>query len=188
MLATELGTNLISYVASRLHSRLEGLVDEEYLWEPVDGCWSVRPAGDVWRPDLAPGNRTHTPDGSMPFTTIAWRMWHIGASPSPWWPPTVFETGEELVARWFTADPAREAVAIATAREARSALVEVWRAFATSLAALPDEQLRSRIGPQGGPFADWEVTGLVLHIADELIHHAAEVATLRDLYAKTNHT
>jgi hypothetical protein len=24
---------------------LETLTDEEYLWEPVPGCWSIRPAG-----------------------------------------------------------------------------------------------------------------------------------------------
>lgn len=25
-----------------LRPRLEGLGDEEYLWEPVEGCWSLR--------------------------------------------------------------------------------------------------------------------------------------------------
>ena len=24
---------------------LETLTDEEYLWEPVPGCWSIRPTG-----------------------------------------------------------------------------------------------------------------------------------------------
>lgn len=27
----------------QLRSRLSGLTDEEYLWEPVAGAWSVRP-------------------------------------------------------------------------------------------------------------------------------------------------
>jgi hypothetical protein len=26
-----------------LRPRLEGLTDEEYLWEPVADCWSLRP-------------------------------------------------------------------------------------------------------------------------------------------------
>jgi hypothetical protein len=29
----------------RLRDRVEGLGDEEYLWEPAPGCWTVRPAG-----------------------------------------------------------------------------------------------------------------------------------------------
>jgi len=28
---------------SRLRPRLEGLTDDEYCWEPVPGCWNVRP-------------------------------------------------------------------------------------------------------------------------------------------------
>ena len=34
----EASRNLLAYVAD--------LSDEEYLWEPVPGCWSVRPDGD----------------------------------------------------------------------------------------------------------------------------------------------
>lgn len=26
----------------RLRDRLDGLTDQEYFWEPADGCWSVR--------------------------------------------------------------------------------------------------------------------------------------------------
>jgi hypothetical protein len=29
-----------------LRPRLDGLTDEEYFWEPVDGCWSLRRAED----------------------------------------------------------------------------------------------------------------------------------------------
>lgn len=29
-----------------LRGRLDGLADEEYLWEPVAGCWSVRADAD----------------------------------------------------------------------------------------------------------------------------------------------
>jgi hypothetical protein len=38
----------------RLRDRVEGLSDEEYLWEPAPGCWTVRPAGDgTWRADAS---------------------------------------------------------------------------------------------------------------------------------------
>jgi hypothetical protein len=47
--------------------RMAGLTDEEYLWQPVPGCWSVVLDGDgrwMWQieyPDPTPA----------PFTTIA---------------------------------------------------------------------------------------------------------------------
>jgi len=27
----------------QLRPRVDGLTDEEYFWEPVPGCWSIRP-------------------------------------------------------------------------------------------------------------------------------------------------
>jgi len=38
-------------------------------------------------------------------------------------------------------------------------------------------------GPAEGPFADLPMAALILHIHREAIHHLAEVALLRDLYA-----
>jgi hypothetical protein len=34
---------LAFYWDVHLRPRLEGLTDEEYFWEPVEGCWSLRP-------------------------------------------------------------------------------------------------------------------------------------------------
>ena len=42
---------LSDYAWQRLLDRFEGLTDEEYLWEPVPGCWTVRP-GPEGGPDL----------------------------------------------------------------------------------------------------------------------------------------
>ena len=39
-------------VVARLRQRLEGLSDDEYLWEPVPGCWTVHrdgSAGAIYR-------------------------------------------------------------------------------------------------------------------------------------------
>ena len=33
------------YWRKNLRPRLEGLADEEYFWEPVGDCWSIRPRG-----------------------------------------------------------------------------------------------------------------------------------------------
>ena len=54
--------------------RLEGLSDEEYLWEPTPGCWTVRRVGPGrYRPDWQ-----WPPPSPPPVTTIAWRICHIG--------------------------------------------------------------------------------------------------------------
>ena len=48
--------------------RLDGLTDEEYLWEPAPNSWSIRPGGiDCAYPAPEPA----------PVTTIAWRFGHL---------------------------------------------------------------------------------------------------------------
>src|SRR5688572_24291450 len=73
-----------------LRPRLEGLSDDEYLWEPVPGCWSLRPGPDgCWTMDgpeaavkpAGPAEAAEPPVPPVPpVTTIAWRMMHIGAT------------------------------------------------------------------------------------------------------------
>src|SRR5918998_6327252 len=66
-----LGTAEFAY--QRLHGRLHGLTDEEYLWEPAAGCWSVRRGDDgTWTADGSP-----IPIKPAPLTTIAWRLDHL---------------------------------------------------------------------------------------------------------------
>tara|TARA_R110002110_G_scaffold13151_6_gene63164 strand:- start:239 stop:640 length:402 start_codon:yes stop_codon:yes gene_type:complete len=57
----------------QLIERLSGLTDEEYLWEPRAGMWSVRQRERGSQTDGA-GERDVDPP---PVTTIAWRLWHI---------------------------------------------------------------------------------------------------------------
>src|SRR6185436_2248593 len=52
-----------------LRPRLDGLTDDEYLWEPVPGCWTVRHDGTV--------DFDYPTPEPPPFTTIAWRLAHI---------------------------------------------------------------------------------------------------------------
>ncbi|MBO0776643.1 MAG: DinB family protein, partial [Actinobacteria bacterium] len=62
--------------------RLAGLTDAEYFWEPVAGCWSIRPRGEGSAPAQAgTGDFTFEfafpePD-PPPVTTIAWRLAHV---------------------------------------------------------------------------------------------------------------
>ena len=48
---------------------LETLTDEEYLWEPVPGCWSIRPTGPggapSWSKDAATARRCLAIPGRM---------------------------------------------------------------------------------------------------------------------------
>lgn len=60
-------------VWARTRTRLDGLTDDEYLWEPAPGCWSIRQRRDgSW---FAEGH--HLAPEPVPFTTIAWRLWHL---------------------------------------------------------------------------------------------------------------
>ena len=48
---------------------------------------------------------------------------------------------------------------------------------------LDDDGLAEPVGPAEGPYAEAPCAALVLHIHREVIHHGAEIALLRDLYA-----
>jgi DinB superfamily len=62
------------------------LTDEEYFWEPVPDCWSLRRRGESRSPNPR-GTGEWLLDGGQPashpppFTSIAWRMCHICVSP-----------------------------------------------------------------------------------------------------------
>ena len=69
----ELLEQLEFYWNVQFRPRLDGLTDDEYLWEPCDGCWSIRPQPDgTTTADLV----LPEPD-PPPFTTIAWRLGHM---------------------------------------------------------------------------------------------------------------
>jgi hypothetical protein len=65
------------HVWSRLLARLDGLSDEEYLWEPVQGAWSLR-LGPSGRWLLDGGGGGGPAPEPAPVTTIAWRLGHLG--------------------------------------------------------------------------------------------------------------
>jgi hypothetical protein len=111
--------------------------------------------------------------------TIAWRLDHLAHAV---WPvPTSKTTGAEFAAGWF--DHAARPPFPTGAADAVAELSRRWAGVADRVAAFTDDELFAPLGAVAGPFAEANLLGLVLHIADELIHHAAEVALLRDLYA-----
>jgi hypothetical protein len=66
---------------------------------------------------------------------------------------------------------------------ALSGVDEAFALWRGQLAGLTEEALGEPIGPAAGRYGGASRRSFALHIADELIHHAAEAALLRDLYA-----
>jgi hypothetical protein len=74
----------------------------------------------------------------------------------------------------------------ASASAALAAMDAAWAAFGECFHALDDEAIGRDLGPAFGPFTTSNKADLLLHIADEVIHHGAEIALLRDLYTATH--
>jgi DinB superfamily len=174
----ELADQLDWHWQNHVRPRLDGLTDDEYLWEPVAGCWSVRPRSQA-PADLGHGTGDHVLEFAWPepapppVTTIAWRMAHI----------IVGILGQRAAAH-FGAEPTdwdRHAYA-ATAAGALAQIDEAYAAWAKGVHDLAAEGLARPCGPAEGPFAEYPLAALVLHINRETIHHMAEIALLRDLY------
>lgn len=183
MIGRELG-GAIAASARRLVDRLESMSDTEYLWEPVTGCWTLRRASDgAWKADLGPDGNTWTPISPPPVTTIAWRMWHLGASPNPSWPPTSARSARAFAVDWFDQPSGGSATGLGTSLDAIDALSRHWAAFSASVESFDDEEVLWPIGEIGGPFGESSILGLIVHVLDELIHHSAEIALLRDLFS-----
>lgn len=66
----------LDYVWARLTGRLTGLTDQEYFWEPVAGCWSLR-QDDEGRWQLDGGGGGGPAPDPVAVTTIAWRIGHM---------------------------------------------------------------------------------------------------------------
>jgi DinB superfamily len=162
----------------QLRPRLEGLTDDEYTWEPVPGCWNLRPRGEAKAPIAAGGGELvlefafPEPDPA-PVTTIAWRIGHI----------LVGVLGTRC-ANHFGGPPVDYATYEwpATARGALDALDDNYDRWITGVRSLGAERLGDLVGPAEGPYAEYPYAALILHINREMIHHGAEIALLRDLY------
>ncbi|GAA3590444.1 DinB family protein [Nonomuraea rosea] len=158
-----------------LRPRLQGLADEEYFWEPVRGCWSIRPRGTSATP-MPAGSGEWTMDFASPdpvpapVTTIAWRLAHI----------IVSCLGYRVGWHFGGQDVDSETFPFAgTADEALKQLDEMYGRWNAGVRELSDADLENppAVGPEQFP-----MEGIVLHVNRELIHHGAEISLLRDLY------
>jgi hypothetical protein len=156
-------------VRSRAFKRLDGLTDTEYLWEPVPGCLTVRTGADgTLRADALP---LVDPEPA-PFTTIAWRSWHIGA-----------DCLRGYLGFFDDDHPGGEPRGWpGTALASTVMLAEDWGRFRSRVEALGDDRLVRPMAPRGGTFSHESYLLLALHALDEAAHHFAEIGVLRDLY------
>jgi len=160
--------------------RLDGLTDAEYLWEPVEDSWSLRPRAEA-RTSMAAGGGPVVADFAFPapepapVTTIAWRLGHI----------TVGVFGMRNASHF--GGPPMDYESYDWPLDAATALTrldEVYAVWCDGVRGMDEARLHEPVGPAEGPFAEHPYLGLVLHIHREAIHHLAEVALLRDLYVR----
>ncbi len=166
------------YWTVHLRPRLEGLTDDEYFWEPVPGCWSIRrDEHGRWRMD------SERPE-DRPVTTIAWRMAHISVGVFGTRASAFFGDGSVPDdADMF--DPRHEPDSMpGTADEGIALLESTYRWWRDGIAALDEAGLAKPLGPKGSAYAGDPMAALILHLSRETMHHGGEIGLLRDLYVR----
>lgn len=150
-------------------TRLDDMTEHEYLWCPVVDVWTIEPHGD----ETVVTGRGHVDSDAAPFTTIAWRTWHIAVDCLDDYSDRLFDRTAASVAgpQWHLRTD-----------KAMADLDAAWRNFRSGLTEQSDEWFMDELGPLWGPFATSSRLDLVLHALHELTHHFAEIATIRDLY------
>jgi hypothetical protein len=163
----------LQHAFTRTRTILEGLTDDEFFWEPVERCWSVRPHAEVahawgageWRcEDVWPAPEP------PPITTIGWRLVHLAA----WtdiYRSFAFEDGTESLLQMDV--PGTATVAVAWLELAQDRFVD---ALARRIPRAFDELRPAHWGEL------MPLSSLVGIIELEHIHHGAEISLLRDLH------
>jgi hypothetical protein len=167
---------------------VEPMTDDEYLWEPVPGCWSVRRRTDgpgpratlltgagEWGRDSAEPGHPYPP----PFTTIAWRLSHISEM-------LMLRSDYTTGSHRMTSDTYPISGGAIGAITAFVAASDAWRG---TLAACDDAALET-VGLSSYPYgsdAGEAFIDIVWWVNQEILHHGAEIALLRDLFRERAH-
>lgn len=165
--ATEVALDHLDTWWSTYRDRIDDLTDHEHLWSPVDG-WTVREIDGRWMiDDIA--DRGVDPG---PFTSIAWRMWHIAV-----------DCLDSYSRRAFGSQSGPDDMAwVGTAAAALERTDAAWGHFRGRLGELDQAGWDRRLGDAFGPYANRPYLALALHAHAEVTHHGAEIGVLRDLY------
>jgi hypothetical protein len=159
------------------------MTDDEYLWEPVADCWSMRRHSDgpgpratllVGAGDWGRDSARPTHPRPLPFTTIAWRLGYLSEM-------LALRADHVNGSHSLTREQFQAHGDFAGALASFTTAADAWR---SALLGADDAAL-DRIGystyPDGSdpddPFVD-----VVWWVNQELLHHGAEIALLRDFY------
>lgn len=150
-----------------IRGRVDGLSDEEFFWEPVPGCWTVRAdARGRWAADYPEPPHPEPP----PFTTIAWRLVHVAECKLMY---HEYAFGNATLT-WPDIDSAH------TAADAIAALEHGQELIVGDLASLRDGDLdRPRLTNWGELWPTWRILWTMVH---HDFQHGGEIGALRDLY------
>lgn len=151
----------------RIRTTVADLTDDEFFWEPVPNCWTVRKGADGrWAADYPDFPHPDPP----PFTTIAWRLVHVAEC--------------KLMYHEYAFGPARlvwpDIDSTHTVRDAVRSLKEWHELLRADLDALDDAGLDRPVKTNWGE--DWPAWRIFWTMIDHDLQHQAEIATLRDLY------
>jgi hypothetical protein len=109
---------------------------------------------------------------SDPDLSLRWRLAHLADLLS-----------EERNGPWLGLPSAPTAFALAPPDPALNAVRAAYEIWSGRLHACTDASLGEPIGEVAGRYGEGTRRSFVLHVLDELVHHTAEAALLRDLYA-----
>jgi hypothetical protein len=147
----------------RLRSRCEGIDAKEYAWAPSRPCWGVGPTGAVDPHDFLAD--------PPPAKTIGWLTWHIAVDAlESYCHGLGVGTVLPVSGVQWTRDPDR----------ARELMEQSWQHFRATISGDPDPW--RALGESWGRYAEASRYELYLHALDEVAHHGAEIALMRDLW------
>ena len=151
----------------RLRALVDRLTDEEFFWQPVPDCWTVRKDDrGHWGVDY-PADAHPVP---APFTTIAWRLVHVSECKVMY---REYAFGAAKLT-WPDIDSAH------TAADAIAQLEYGQRLLVEDLAGLHDANLdEPRLTNWGQRWPAWRVFWTMI---DHDAVHGGEIGALRDLY------
>jgi hypothetical protein len=160
------------YMRGVLLERLEGLTDEEFVWEPVKQMLSVRLVDGRPKPDAF----GMEPSGAVaPPRTLAWSIGHLGVG---CWERADYLVGEHKLQPGELTWPM-------TAAEGVTLMVDGLSRWRNGLDQMTDADLDT-VGRSAFPWGldpQLPLIEVVWWVNKELVYHAGEIWLLRDLYA-----
>jgi len=173
----------------------DGLTDDELLWEPTEGAWSVHPVSEcatatpfvtgAFAADFDVELVMAAIEGKAiePMTSIGWLLWHIGSLPGRAAELDFFGGTHTAESGWTSPYIAAHPI-FTSAEEAVTTMRTGWRALDAALHSATDDQLEqpTRFWGYGGPGPMATGAQIVASILNEVSHHGTQICVLRDLY------